>query len=144
MRWRVVLPIIGVLLFLGESYESVGMNRKAQTGRYFYWSSIRLDSDPLNRNPRPLKLLPCEDQSENCVELYPGTIWGVEPGWLIKCFGLSALPAFLFGSVIVHSFGRFGISELQTFMISMPLLIVAWYYFVGWLVDRWKYKRLRQ
>jgi hypothetical protein len=143
MRWRVVLPIIGVLLFLGESSESVGMNRKAHTSRYFYWSSIRLDSDPLNRHPRPLKLLPCKDQTENCVGFDSEYIW-VDPGWLAKLLILSAFPAFVFGGFAVHGLGRLGISEVRTFMVSMPLMIVTWYYLVGWLVDRWRYKRLRE
>jgi len=26
-------------------------------------------------------------------------------------------------------------------MVSMPILIFCWYYFVGWLIDRWSYRR---
>jgi hypothetical protein len=54
---------------------------------------------------------------------------------------LSAFPAFVFGGVIVRSLGRLGISEVSSFMVLMPLLISAWFYFVGWLVDRWRFKR---
>jgi hypothetical protein len=38
--------------------------------------------------------------------------------------------------IIVSSLGRLGISEILSFMIAMPLLIVAWYYFMGWMIDR--------
>jgi ABC-type spermidine/putrescine transport system permease subunit II len=40
---------------------------------------------------------------------------------------LSALPAFLIGSLAAYGLGRFGVSEVLSFMISMPLLIFAWY-----------------
>jgi hypothetical protein len=56
---------------------------------------------------------------------------------------LSALPAFVIGLFITFGLGRFGISEVLSYMISMPLLISAWFYFVGWLVDRWRFKRSR-
>jgi hypothetical protein len=29
-------------------------------------------------------------------------------------------------------------------MFLMPVLIVAWYYFIGWLLDRWLSKRPQQ
>jgi hypothetical protein len=65
----------------------------------------------------------------------------VEPGLLAKCLILSAVPAFLVGTGIVHSMSRLGVSEVTSFMISMPLLILAWFYFVGWIFDRWYRKR---
>jgi high-affinity Fe2+/Pb2+ permease len=67
-------------------------------------------------------------------------IW-VEPGWFAKSLMLSAFPAFVLGAVVVHGLGRLGISEVSSFMVLMPLLISAWFYFVGWLVDRWRFKR---
>ena len=36
---------------------------------------------------------------------------------------------------------HFGISELKSFMVTMPLLIMVWHGFVGWLFDRWRFKR---
>jgi hypothetical protein len=54
---------------------------------------------------------------------------------------LSALPAFLAGLGIVHGLARVGVSEVTSFMSSMPLLILAWLYFIGWLFDRWSRKR---
>jgi hypothetical protein len=32
--------------------------------------------------------------------------------------------------------GNLGLSGVTTFMVSMPILIVAWFYLVGWLIDR--------
>jgi len=54
---------------------------------------------------------------------------------------LSALPAFIAGLVIVTVLGRFGVSQVSSFMVSMPLLLGTWYYFVGWLIDRRRSKR---
>jgi hypothetical protein len=65
----------------------------------------------------------------------PLEVW-VEPGWLARFLMLSALPAFLVGLGIVHGLSRVGVSQVSSFMISMPLLILAWFYFVGWLLDR--------
>src|SRR5262245_8392320 len=119
MRWRVVSPIIGLLLFIGGSYNSWRFNREFHANsRYFWWSSMRLDSDPLNRHPRPRTSSPCKEETEgSCVEWDPEYIW-IDPGWLAKSFVLSALPAFLLGSGIVRSFARLGVSEVTTFMIS--------------------------
>jgi hypothetical protein len=57
---------------------------------------------------------------------------------------LSAFPAFVVGGLAVEGLGRLGISEFSTFMFLMPVLIVAWYYLVGWLLDRWLGKRRQQ
>lgn len=54
---------------------------------------------------------------------------------------LFALPAFVIGLFITFGLGRFGISEVLSYMISMPLLISAWFYFIGWIIDRWRLKR---
>jgi hypothetical protein len=50
---------------------------------------------------------------------------------------LSALPAFIVGVFAVSGLGRLGLSQVSSFMFLMPILIFAWYYFVGWLLDRW-------
>jgi len=54
---------------------------------------------------------------------------------------LSALPAFVVGTAVVRALAHLGVSEVWSFMIVMPLLILAWFYFVGWLTDRWVHKR---
>jgi hypothetical protein len=71
------------------------------------------------------------------------SLW-VEPGLLAEALMLSALPAFVVAAFVVARLGRFGVSEFSSFMVTMPLLICAWYWVVGWLIDRWRFKRLRQ
>jgi hypothetical protein len=140
MRWRLALPVFGLILFGGVTRNSFHLNREIQRtpNRYFWWSSTRLDSDPLNRHS--LTTESCNDSAEKCLDWTPVFIW-VEPGWFAKSLMLSAFPAFVLGAVVVHGLGRLGISEVSSFMVLMPLLISAWFYFVGWLVDRWRFKR---
>jgi hypothetical protein len=121
---------------------SFRMNREEHKNpRYFWWSSIRLDRDPLNF--RPQAATPCKNANVDCVEWDPGFA-SVEPGLMAKLLVLSAAPAFILGKLVVRVLGRRGIDEVSTFMASMPLLIGAWYYFVGWLVDRWIYRWSQQ
>jgi hypothetical protein len=136
IRWRYVLPTVGILLFALVSYHSLRVNRESKnaTARYFWWGAIRLDSDPLNR--RQELSTPCKEGSD-CVGWDDIASIRVEPGLLIQTLMLSAFPAFLVGAIIVGSLRRLGISEVASFMVTMPLLIVAWYYFVGGLIDRW-------
>lgn len=141
LRWRLLLPVVGLLLFSFGSYESFA-HRVFPHSRYFWWSSIRLDSDPLNKRfpaERPL----CRnnaDDSVDCALVDPLGVY-VNPGWLARFLFLTALPAFLLGAGVVGGLGRLGVSQLLSFMISMPLLICAWFYFVGWVVDRWLTRR---
>jgi hypothetical protein len=62
-------------------------------------------------------------------------VW-VDPGWVPRALVLSAFPAFLLGGLIVSTLGHVGVSEVITFMVSTPVLIIARYYVVGWLVAR--------
>lgn len=142
IRWRLALPFVGLLLFALVTKSAFLIDRVTPHNphRYFWWSSIRLDPDPLKKHP--LAPLPCRDGQENCAgwDLLRDT-W-VEPGWLAECFMVSALPAFLVGGVVVSGLGRLGVNEVWSFLISMPFLIFAWYYFIGLVVDRWKSKRM--
>lgn len=144
-RWRLVLPVIGLILFAGETHQSVRMNRedRPNPSRYFWWSSIRLDSDPLNRHPRVA--LPCKNGAGNCIEWDWALVdmW-VDPGWLTRGLMVSALPAFAIGAFIVGGLGRLGINQIWSFVIFVPILIFTWHYFIGWLIDRWIFKRLQQ
>ena len=144
-RWRIALPIIGLSFFAALTYNSVRMNRETQRSpsRYFWWTSIRLDSDPLNRHPKGAT--GCKNGEENCETWDPDlpNMW-VDPGWLAKFLMLSALPAFVVGGFAVSGLGRLGLSQVSSFMFLMPVLIFAWYYFIGWLLDRWRYRHLRQ
>lgn len=137
-RWRIVLPIVGLSLFIAVTYNSLRMNREVQgtPNRYFWWSSIRLDSDPLNRHPKGP--IPCKNGEENCVTW--DLMW-VDPSLLAQLLMLSALPAFMVGGEVVRGLARLGVNELWCFAIVMPLLVLAWFYFVGWLIERWVHKR---
>jgi hypothetical protein len=135
------LPLWGLILFALLSYHAIRVNhemRQGSPGRYFWWGSIRLDSDPLNKHPRaPLS---CEHGIEDCVNWDPEYIW-VTPGLMEKALVLSALPAFAASLAVVHGLARLGISQVLSFMSSTPVFIFAWFYFAGWLLDRWRYKR---
>jgi high-affinity Fe2+/Pb2+ permease len=70
----------------------------------------------------------------------PEYIW-VTPGPLRRVLEITALPAFFFGFFLVAGLGKMGINQVLTFMISMPIFISAWFYLLGWLLDRWRFKR---
>jgi hypothetical protein len=61
----------------------------------------------------------------------------VDRGLLEKVLMISALPAFVLGGFVVGGLGRLGINQVSSFMFVMPVLISAWYYFIGWMFDRW-------
>jgi hypothetical protein len=144
MRWRPILCFWGLILFGTLIYGSIRVNRDMRHNhysRYFWWGAVRLDSDPLNRHSR---VEPCEWKQEGDCGWDPGYIW-VTPGLIQRALVLSALPAFLAAIAVVRVLARLGISELVSFMFTMPVLILAWFYTVGWLLDRWRYRRsLRQ
>jgi hypothetical protein len=142
IRWRLALPTVGLMLFAVVGYGSFHTQRTRHPGpkRYFWWSSIRLDTDPLNRRFKPET--PC--QEEGCIDLGDPIYLTVHPGWPSKLLMLSAFPAFFAGIGLERILGRMGISEVTSFMVSMPLLLFAWYYFLGWLIDRRKSKRSKQ
>jgi hypothetical protein len=129
-----ILPITGLLLFALGTYASIRFNRESHAGshKYFYWSSIRLESNPLDRR---FRLVPCNSSQPDCPPWEPEHIW-VEPGVLAKFYVISAFPAFLLGLFLTRSLGRLGVNEITTFMLSMPVLIFAWYYLVSWIVAR--------
>jgi hypothetical protein len=66
------------------------------------------------------------------------------PAPMQKVLVLTGLPAFATGVGIVKGLGQFGISEIVSFMITMPILLFAWFYFVGWLLDRRTRKRIAE
>lgn len=134
IRWRFILPVVGLLLFGGVTYHSLPI---AGTGddRYFWWSSIRLDSKPLGRQTP----VPCSDKNTDCAHWDPP--FDVYPSWIARSLMLPALPAFLSEGLIVLGLSRLGVSQITTFMVSMPLLIATWYYFVGRVVDYWVMRR---
>ena len=141
-RWRMVLPTVGIILFSAVSYHSLRLNKEIQRApsRYFWWSAIRLDSDPANK--RNWRATPCQDSKENCSGWDLRSTW-VDPGFVQKFLMLSALPAFVVGGLAVRGLGTIGINQISSFMLLMPVLICAWYYLIGWLLDHWISRRSR-
>ena len=138
LRWRLFLPILGLFLFGVESYWSFRLNRElgSTPRKYYYWSSIRLDSDPL----RTTYSKSCKPENEAC-DWKPTWVW-IDSGYVAKAVMSLCLPAFALGAVAVIGLGHLGISEVQSFLALMPVLVFAWLYLVGWLLDSWRRKRL--
>src|SRR5215471_7579200 len=132
MPWRLILPALGLLLFAGETYSSYRQwQMERSPRRYFWWATIQLDSDPLNRHSLPLER---SNTEWNLHEI-------AEPEWMATSSILSGLPAFLASKLIVAALSRLGVNHVLSFMISAPILLFAWYYFLEWLLDRWRAKR---
>jgi hypothetical protein len=132
-RWSVIFPVVGLLLFGAITLYSYRTQRGPS--KYFYWSSIRLDSDPANR--RAPTTLPCKDGRQECSEwdLTIADRW-IDPGILEIVLIVAALPAFIVGGISVAGLGRLGINQVSSFLVLMPILIFMWFHFVGRLVDR--------
>src|SRR4030095_770894 len=111
------------------------------SSRYFWWGAVRLDSDHLNRHPlKKAMSQECVAGRADCIKWDPEHTW-IESGLMEKALVLSAIPAFLVCSAIVRGFARLGISEVTTFMVTMPVCITLWFYSIGWLLDRQSRKR---
>jgi hypothetical protein len=141
VRFSVIFPALGLLLFAMVTVRSAGMNEhdSKHPRKYFWWSSLRLDTDPLNRH-RPAAM-PCPDEPHaDCSgwDLLPNQ-W-VDPSIFDRVFIVSAFPAFVAGTGIVALSSKRGADEVLVFMVSMPMLIFLWYYFAGWLIDRGIYR----
>ena len=132
---RIILPVVGLLLFAWVTGQSVWVQRSGWHGspRYFWWGSIALDSDPLNKH-QPVAPA-CQNAAEHCSTWNPKAVIA-EPGNVEMLVAVSGLPAFAISSATVSRLGRLGVNEIWTFMISTPLLLLAWYCLVGWLLDR--------
>ena|SRR5215831_12450888 len=132
-RLTLVLPVIGLLGFYLVTYGAIRRDTDSGNGtrKYFWWSSIRLDRAPL-RTVQPTGK-PCGLRRDDCLEWDPEEIW-VDPGWIVKTLVISAAPVFIVGKSVVHFLARFGINEVTTFMVAMPLLIFSWYYFLSWIL----------
>ncbi len=144
-RWSLILPIYGLTLFMLITGFSINARRE---GRYpsdssaFYWGAERLETDPLNKHPRPqTRPAPCEEPGGNCVEWDPVYVW-IEPGILQKVLVLSALPSFLIEGLVLSGSAKLGLNQIPIFFISMPIFLFAWFYLLGWLIDRRRNKRM--
>src|SRR2546427_2027481 len=117
-RWRISLPTLGLFLLGVGSYVDFRMDRETPppSNRYFWWSSIRLDRDPLGRNSQPPAPRQYEDGG---VGWDPATRW-VTPGPMAKFLMISALPAFAVGGLAVCGFGRLGGRPGFGFFVFIP------------------------
>ena len=91
---KIALPIIGLALFGAESYHSFRVQREIErtANRYFWWSAIRLDSDPGNKPKQGTTS--CKDAQENCGTWELRDRW-VDPGLGAQFLMASALLAFI-------------------------------------------------
>lgn len=135
-RWQIALPLVGLILFFGETIHSVRFNltNYRSSYRYFWWGATRLD-----KTPGQLTLpIPCHSTSnpiEDCNSWEPEYIW-TGPSVIEDLLILAALPAFAMGLVIVEGLGRIGVNQVTSFFVSMPVLICVWFYLAGLLADR--------
>jgi hypothetical protein len=83
----------------------------------------------------------CKGGEENCISWNLEESW-TDPGIVEIPLMVSAYPVFVVGTLAAHGLGRYGVSEVSSFMFLMPILIAGWYYFLGWLLDRRKGKRV--
>jgi hypothetical protein len=134
LRWSSILPLMGLILFAIVSYRSMPANVHEQEvpRKYYWWSSLRLDSDPLNKNPQ--LSASCGDEKQSCSNGVTPNV-KITPSWLDRLLIISALPAFLAGAALMILLSKLGLDEVLTFMVCMPILLLAWYYLVGWLIE---------
>ena len=141
VRWRLILCVWGLSLFGLLTYSSLRVtdtNQPRHPTRYFWWGSVRLDTDPLNKHQLSKR---CPEESGQTCGFDPEYIW-VTPGWIEIAWTLSAFPAFILTIAVVHELAHYGVSELLSFMFAMPLGTLAWFYAVGWLLDRRRFNRV--
>lgn len=141
LRWSVILPIAGLLLFTAVTIHSSAQNQHdaAHPRKYFWWSSLRLDTDPLNK--RSVSNEPCSGAQADCTGWSRLPNRWIAPGLLDRILVFSALPAFFAGAVVVVTLSKAGVDEVLSFMVGMPILLFGWYYLVGWLIERWSVRR---
>lgn len=138
IAWRYVLPIMGLLAFVSESWASIRFDRGfgPEPRRYHWRGATRPDTDPLNSHPIPRK--PCTTSEAEC-EWVLDEIW-ISPGYFEKSLVLVGLPAFALGGATVWGLSHLGVNEVWRFAIAMPLYLFLWFYLVGWPVD-WVLRR---
>jgi len=131
VRLKIVLPLIGLFIFSAATYHSFRQRELERTpNKYFWWSSIRLDTDPANKR----------DSDTTFYKDAQGLTWELRDRWvypslLEQFLMLSAFPAFLTGWLAVIGLGKLGVCQVSSFMLVMPVTIFGWYYFIGWLLD---------
>ena len=141
-RWRILLPIIALCWFGLGTFGAVKRNREWKFKHVFYWSFIRLDRRP-GLPKEPVVPQPCPDKTNDCIEMpwQPETVW-VEPGPVGMAGFYTGLPVFVVEAGILALAARLNVDQVPVFFVSAPLLLIGWFYFVGWLIDRWRQKRM--
>jgi hypothetical protein len=101
------------------------------------FGGLRSGSIPIPLNEHPATNMPCPVGKGNCASWYQLPDRWIEPSLLDKAFVLSAISVFLAGAALVIGLSKLGVDEVLTFFVSMPILLFGWYYFLGWLIERW-------
>ncbi len=143
IRLRLLLPVLALIPFVLislQAYRDAAAATRGNSITSIYWLRVRLDSAP----PKPHSEPVCEDANNACVtwDLEDVGLWAPPPPLLERAFVLAILPAFVIAVAITFGLGALGVSEIATFMIATPLLIVAWFYLIGFLIDRKKSKSI--
>jgi hypothetical protein len=137
-RWSIILPLCGLLLFGTITFASHLRHQTKYQGRIYYWAGYPLDPDPLHIDP-PKAPVPCP-QGQECVAWDPISIWST-PGPLMNLLIFTGLPGLLVGALIVSLLSRMGVNEIWSFFVCMPVTLSAWYYLIGWLLDRRRWQK---
>jgi hypothetical protein len=133
-----ILPFIGLLVFAGQSFQSFRQQQNAlkRGNTCFCWSNTPLDEKPFDTRYEVFG----RSNLTSCGylrELEAQTDLGCgQPSLPARLLMLTELPAFLMSLGIVKSLAKLGVSEVMSFIVTMPPLIFAWYYFLSWMVAR--------
>lgn len=133
-----ILPVLGMLLFLTESYRSYRQYSHSRSTCYWWGDFIALDSRPLDKTvafegQKPVT--DCGFQEQVFDRFGPPT--------LIRLFAMTALPAFIVSLALAHEIGRLGVNEIPIFIGSTAVLLFAWYSLLSWAFQRWRRRRKR-
>jgi hypothetical protein len=128
-RLTVILPTIALAVFAGQSYVSWRQQARILRGNEavcFWWANhLPLDSKPLEKT----EPFPGNGEMTQCgFEREAFDRFG-SPAVAIYVF--TALPAFLAAVTFAHLLGKYGVSEIRSFMIAAPILIASWFYGVA-------------
>lgn len=146
-RWSIILPVLGLTVFASITEQTYRLHTVTRDPlRYVYWSRMRLDRHP--ELPEPY--LPCPEGAPCAFDYLTDRFTRDDSGFghdygighrYPELFGWSAFPVFLLSGLLISGLGRLGISHVWTFFIVMPPALSAWYYFLGWLIDRRRWRR---
>ena len=141
-RWSVILPIYGLTLFTVITVHSIRAapeHSSSLVKDYYWWGTTRLDPDPLNKHPHGTAIVP-RASAQACLGWYPAELWD-ESGIVDKALLITAIPPFVAEAPLLIASAKLGINQIPIFFVTMPILLFAWFYFLGWALDRLRYKR---